>query len=110
MVAFTISDYSYTYDMVHDVYQMMEAVVGFDSLRNFFLLAIDRKTVDVACRYGYPVVYWNADEGLRDAVANTKVNRAMNSMSSCPCLRTKTNMVGSHVLFFAFPAPLVISS
>ena len=72
MLAFTISDYSYTHDMIHDIYQMMSAVVGFSS-KHFFLLAIDKITVDLACQYGYPVIYWNQKDNLRDAVANTKV-------------------------------------
>ena len=72
MVSFTISDYSYTHDMIHDMYQMMTAVVGFSS-QHFFLLAIDNITVELACQYGYPVIYWNQKDNLRDAVANTKV-------------------------------------
>jgi hypothetical protein len=73
MVAFTISDYGYVHDMLHDVFQMMDDVVGF-SPKHFFLVAIDRQSAEMACKYGYSVVLWKADEGnLRDAVANTKV-------------------------------------
>lgn len=73
MVAFTISDYSYVKDMIHDIFQMMDETVGF-SPKNFFLVAIDQRSVELSCRYGYPVVLWKADEGnLKDAVANTKV-------------------------------------
>ncbi|KAG7355180.1 nucleotide-diphospho-sugar transferase [Nitzschia inconspicua] len=78
MVAFTISDYTYSQDMLHDMFQMMEHVVGF-SPRHFFLVAIDVGTVEMACRHGYPVLFWNestdnTNEGLlRDAVANTKL-------------------------------------
>lgn len=81
MVAFTISDWNYAYDMMHDVVQMMDTVVGF-SQQHFFLVAIDTKTVDLACRHGYPVLLWKAPPkkadsdghaALRDAVANTKV-------------------------------------
>jgi len=73
MVAFTISDYSYVQDMLHEVFQMMDDVVGF-SRKNFFLVAIDKQSTELACRYGYSVVLWKADEdNLRDAVANTKV-------------------------------------
>ncbi|KAG7359217.1 nucleotide-diphospho-sugar transferase [Nitzschia inconspicua] len=76
MVAFTISDYTYSQDMLHDMFQMMEHVVGF-SPRHFFLVAIDVGTVEMACRHGYPVLFWKEstdnNEGLRDAVANTKL-------------------------------------
>ncbi len=73
MVAFTISDYAYIQDMIHDMFQMMDDVVGF-AKEHFFLVAIDRKSTELACRHGYPVVLWKADENnLRDAVANTKL-------------------------------------
>jgi hypothetical protein len=73
MVAFTISDYSYVQDMIHDVFQMMDETVGFSN-RNFFLVAIDQRSVELACRYGYSVILWKADAGnLKNAVANTKI-------------------------------------
>ena len=73
MVAFTISDYSYVHDMIHDVFQMMEETVGFSN-QHFFLVALDPRSVELACRYGYSVILWKADVGnLKNAVANTKV-------------------------------------
>ncbi|KAG7336522.1 nucleotide-diphospho-sugar transferase [Nitzschia inconspicua] len=74
MVAFTISDSSYTRDMLHDMFQMMDHVVGF-SPQHFFIVAIDIETLQMACRYGYPVLFWKEsnNETLRDAVANTKL-------------------------------------
>jgi hypothetical protein len=73
MVAFTISDYSYVQDMIHDVFQMMDEIVGFSN-KNFFLVAIDQRSVELACEYGYSVILWKADAGnLKNAVANTKV-------------------------------------
>ena len=99
MLAFTIADYSYLQDMLHDLYQMMDEVVGFGP-QNVLLVALDQKSVELACRYGYPVVWWNnknnpttstdgeeddentetnqdkatnKKETLRDAVANTKI-------------------------------------
>ncbi len=73
MVAFTISDYGYVRDMLHDVFQMMESIVGFSN-KHFFLVAIDQRSAELACKYGYSVVMWKADkDSLRDAVANTKV-------------------------------------
>ncbi|OEU07358.1 hypothetical protein FRACYDRAFT_251163 [Fragilariopsis cylindrus CCMP1102] len=73
MVAFTISDYSYVQDMIHDVFQMMEETVGFSN-QHFFLVALDPRSVELACRYGYSVILWKADAGnLKNAVANTKV-------------------------------------
>ncbi len=73
MLAFTISDYGYVRDMLHDVFQMMNDVVGFAN-QHFLLVAIDKRSAEVACKYGYPVVLWKADDNnLRDAVANTKL-------------------------------------
>jgi len=73
MIAFTISDYSYVRDMLHEIFQMMDETVGFSS-KHFFLVAIDQKSVELACQHGYPVVMWKAYEGnLKDAVANTKI-------------------------------------
>jgi len=73
MVAFTISDYSYVKDMLHEVFQMMDETVGF-SQKHFFLVALDRRSVKLACRHGYPVVLWKDDRGsLKNAVANTKI-------------------------------------
>ena len=82
MVAFTISDYSYAQDMLHDVFQMMDHVVGF-SPKHFVLIAIDVSTVEMACRYGYPVVFWKESdkESLKDAVANTKLILSMEFVS-----------------------------
>ncbi len=74
MVAFTISDYAYVRDMLHDVFQMMDDVVGFSN-KHFFLLAIDQRSAELACRYGYSVVFWKADEkNLQHTVANTKLS------------------------------------
>jgi hypothetical protein len=74
MIAFTISDSTYVHDMIHDMFQMMDHVVGF-SQQHFVLIAIDVATVQMACRYGYPVIFWreSKNEGLRNAIANTKV-------------------------------------
>eukprot|EP00535_Pseudo-nitzschia_heimii_P011549 CAMPEP_0197195814 /NCGR_PEP_ID=MMETSP1423-20130617/31889_1 /TAXON_ID=476441 /ORGANISM="Pseudo-nitzschia heimii, Strain UNC1101" /LENGTH=303 /DNA_ID=CAMNT_0042649559 /DNA_START=81 /DNA_END=989 /DNA_ORIENTATION=+ len=72
MIAFTISDYSYVQDMLHEVFQMMDDVVGF-SRQHFFLVAIDQQSAAMACSYGYTVVLWKADDNLKDAVANTKL-------------------------------------
>jgi hypothetical protein len=72
MIAFTISDYNYAHDMIHDVFEMFETRVGF-SQKSFFMAAIDNQTRDLACQYNYPVLFWNSDESLKDAVANTKV-------------------------------------
>mmetsp|Transcript_31242 Transcript_31242/g.59395 ORF Transcript_31242/g.59395 Transcript_31242/m.59395 type:complete len:785 (+) Transcript_31242:169-2523(+) len=61
MVAFTISDYSYAYDMMHDVFQMNSDIVGFDG--SFFMVALDESTMEMACRYGYPAVAWHTHGG-----------------------------------------------
>lgn len=75
MVAFTISDYNYAYDMMHDVFEMTSNIVGFHN--SFFLVAIDYQTLEMACTYGYPVVAWDSakPKGTTDLghdVANTK--------------------------------------
>jgi hypothetical protein len=74
MMAFTTSDASYTKDMIHDFFQMMDLVVGF-SQKHFVMIALDVTTVQLACRHGYPVIFWRESnqKSLRDAVANTKV-------------------------------------
>ena len=76
MVAFTISDYNYAYDMMHDVFEMTSNIVGFHN--SFFLVAIDYQTLEMACTYGYPVVAWDSakPKGTTDLghdVANTKL-------------------------------------
>ncbi|KAL3908914.1 MAG: hypothetical protein SGILL_008299 [Bacillariaceae sp.] len=78
MIAFTISDYSYAQDMIHDMFQMMEHVVGF-SQQHFVLVAIDVQTVELACKFGYPVIFWKESntESLKEAVANTKLVLSM---------------------------------
>lgn len=73
MVAFTISDYVYVRDMIHDMFQMMDNVVGFSN-QHFLLVAIDQQSVKLACKYGYPVVMWKANENnVQNAVANSKL-------------------------------------
>jgi UDP-galactopyranose mutase len=81
MTAFTISDYNYAEDMIHDVFEMNDRIVGFPEA--FFMVAIDEKTLEMACRFGYPVVAWTSavqkdtaaasdTDELKHAVANTK--------------------------------------
>jgi Nucleotide-diphospho-sugar transferase len=72
MIAFTITDYNYARDMIHDIVQMFEEVVGFPR-NSFFFVALDVATVELACRHNYPVISWNNDDNLKDAVANTKL-------------------------------------
>lgn len=80
MVSFTISDYNYAFDMMHDVFEMNNNIVGFSG--SFFMVALDDQTVELACTYGYPVVVWpnpnqsnnsDATSQLKQAVANTKL-------------------------------------
>ncbi|KAL7536056.1 hypothetical protein ACHAXR_006892, partial [Thalassiosira sp. AJA248-18] len=75
MVAFTISDYNYAYDMMHGIFEMNDDIVGFGN--SFFMVALDKDTVEMACTYGYPVVAWfsakpNEIIQLKRDVANTK--------------------------------------
>ena len=56
MVAYTMSDYRYAFDMIHEVFEMTNNTIGFAG--SFFIVAFDRPTVEIACRYGYPVMGW----------------------------------------------------
>jgi hypothetical protein len=75
MVAFTISDYNYAFDMMHDFFEMNDEVVGFKG--SMFMVALDKDTLEMACKYNYPVMAWpsakpDSTEQLKQAVANTK--------------------------------------
>jgi hypothetical protein len=56
MVAFTISDYNYAFDMMHDFFEMNNRIVGYSNAT--FMVAIDYETMELACRYNYPVLAW----------------------------------------------------
>lgn len=83
MIAFTISDYSYAQDMLHDMFQMMDYVVGFSHRHYFVMVAIDVNPVKMACQFGDPVIFWKESdtESLKDAVANTKLVLSMELVS-----------------------------
>ncbi|CAB9526878.1 expressed unknown protein [Seminavis robusta] len=80
LLAFTISDYKYAKDMMHDFFQMNDNIVGLPGA--LFMVAIDHETLEMACRYNYPVVAWTSAvprktidterEDLKHSVANTK--------------------------------------
>jgi Nucleotide-diphospho-sugar transferase len=76
LLSFTISDFNYAKDMIHEVFEMNDHVVGFSDA--FFMVAIDFETLELACRYQYPVIAWpsavqaNSTEELKHSVANTK--------------------------------------
>lgn len=53
-IAFTMSDEKYSRDMLVDVWEMNNAIVGFRDA--FFFLALDKFTLQLACDFGYPVV------------------------------------------------------
>ena len=59
-VAFTISDYSYSKEMLDDAYAMAHEVMD---LRYFFLVAMDDTTIRMACERGYKVLGWNNNNG-----------------------------------------------
>jgi hypothetical protein len=54
-IAFTISDYSYSKEMIDDVFFMARNVMH---LKHFFLVAIDQATIQLACDRGFPVLGW----------------------------------------------------
>ena len=75
MIAYTISDYNYAFDMMHDVFAMNSDIVGFKDA--FFMVALDKETLEMACDYSYPVVAWPSAKPddlteLKHAVAFTK--------------------------------------
>ena len=66
-IAYTMTDEKYSHDMIHDVWEMNNDIVGFQDA--FFFLALDKYTLGLACEYGYPVV---AAPGLIQSNKNTK--------------------------------------
>ena len=91
MISFTITDWNYSYDMIHDFIQMM-TTIGNVAQSSILIVAIDEPTTQVACRHGYNVIKWyppasptvetgsatKTENGhgqnteLREAVENTK--------------------------------------
>ena len=69
-VAYTMSDIAYASDMIHDVFSMAHETVGFPNA--FFLVAIDQQTIQLACKYGYPVLPAPTRGNLEDRVKLTK--------------------------------------
>ena len=89
-IAYTMTDEKYSHDMIHDVWEMNNDIVGFRDA--FFFLALDKYTLGVACEYGYPVVAApglikgnrktkdeNKEADLKELVQSTKfiVSRAL---------------------------------
>ena len=70
LVAYTISDIGYAKEMIHDVFAMAHNVVGFPN--SFFMVAIDEATLELGCRYGYPILPSPRTGGLEDRVKFTK--------------------------------------
>jgi len=81
LIAFTISDYDYAHDMIHDVFQMSRELLEFRD--SFFMVALDVETVELACRYGYPIVAPPAilqrDENSADSRMNSDNKNNMNA-------------------------------
>ena len=92
MIAFTISDEAYSKDMIHNVFEMANDVIEFGG--SLFLIALDHFTLDMACKYGYPVaaspalseIYRqekvgdsraNSDRGIKYSVENTKFSASL---------------------------------
>lgn len=69
-VAYTMSDIAYAKHMIHDVFAMAHNVVGFPD--SFFMVAIDDATVELGCRYGYPVLPSPQSGHLENRVKLTK--------------------------------------
>ena len=71
MIAFSMTDKAYAKDMLHEVYEMNNDIVGFKDA--FFYVAMDSFTTNMACDYGYPVVTMPENEDLKKQVQSTKV-------------------------------------
>ena len=56
MVAFTIANYSYTHDMMQDVFEMAHNVIGFK--KAFFMVTMDVATMELACQHHYKFLVW----------------------------------------------------
>jgi hypothetical protein len=69
-VAYTMSDIAYAKHMIHDVFSMAYETVGFPD--SFFMVAIDDETVELGCRYGYPVLPSPQSGHLENRVKLTK--------------------------------------
>ena len=69
MVAFSITDETYADIMIHDIVQMNRHVVQFD--KAYFLVAIDRTTLEKACEYGYPVVFYHIGSASTESSSGT---------------------------------------
>lgn len=94
-VCFTISDYHYAHDMIHDVFQMAWDVVEFP--KSFFMVALDKDTVELACRYGYPVLAFHG--GIDDAAGTTSTLRSKVQNAKFDVSKA---LVDQHVSFFFF--------
>ena len=79
LLAFTISDYNYAKDMIHDFFEMNDQVVGFPG--SMFMVAIDVQTLELACQFGYPVLAWpsamKAKPPEKNATKNEVVSRQL---------------------------------
>mmetsp|Transcript_19479 Transcript_19479/g.29289 ORF Transcript_19479/g.29289 Transcript_19479/m.29289 type:complete len:736 (+) Transcript_19479:83-2290(+) len=86
LIAFTISDYDYAHDMIHDVFQMSWELLEFHNA--FFMVALDFQTVELACRYGYPVI---APPAILQRDSNSDVSKISNSTKS-PSLHDRVQL------------------
>jgi hypothetical protein len=71
MIAFSMTDETYAKDMLHEVYEMNNDIVGFKGA--FFFVAMDLYTANMACDFGYPVVAMPKNDDLKKQVQSTKV-------------------------------------
>lgn len=71
MIAFSMTDETYAKDMLHEVYEMNNDIVGFKGA--FFFVAMDSYTANMACEFGYPVVAMPENDDLKKQVQSTKV-------------------------------------
>ena len=71
MIAFSMTDETYAKDMLHEVYEMNNDIVGFKGA--FFFVAMDSYTAKMACEFGYPVVAMPENDDLKKQVQSTKV-------------------------------------
>lgn len=59
-IVFTISNYKYAFDMIHAFFQMSWTLLT-NHTNSVFIVALDVETMELACRFGYPILYLHDD-------------------------------------------------
>ena len=81
MIAFSMSDETFAKDMLQEVYEMNDDIVGFNGA--FFFVAMDSCTANMACEFGYAVVAMPEDDYLKKQEAGTEYQSAKCPSPNC---------------------------